>query len=54
MTDLRWRWIAAALFVTMIFGAIQHYAGYPALDFFHGFLQSVSAVLAWECAKRAW
>ncbi|QDP55396.1 MAG: hypothetical protein Tp176DCM1853251_80 [Prokaryotic dsDNA virus sp.] len=54
MTAIRWRWIAAAILVGMIFTTIQHYAGYPGLDYSHGFLQSVSAVLAWECAKRAW
>ena len=53
MTAIRWRWVAAAILVGMIFTTIQHYAGYPGLDYWHGFLRSVSAVLAWECTKLA-
>ncbi|MCD1620826.1 hypothetical protein K7H20_22465 [Salipiger manganoxidans] len=53
MNALRWRWVAAALLLTTIFNAIQHYAGYPALDYWHAFLRSVSAVLVWEAAKLA-
>jgi len=54
VTALQWRWIFAALLVSVVLNTIQHYAGYPALDYWHGFLRSVSAVMVWETGKRAW